>query len=99
MRLLLLALVLGVAVALVAAGQTQNREKVPAKERWRLCGTEKCKQCSDEECASTNNDGLDRDKNKEDLKSCPDGFHDWGYKHYDQMWPVADVYLRVCEED
>ena len=74
MRLLLLALVLGVTIALVTAGQPQNHEKVPEKVRWRLCGTEDYKCCAERECANATNYGLDRNKDKRDLRSCPDGF-------------------------
>ena len=99
MRLLLLALVLGIAVALVAAGQAQTHEKEPEKLRWRLCGTVDCKRCAERECTNTTNYGLDRDKDRGDLRSCPSGFHHWGYKHYPQIWPAADVYLRICEKE
>ena len=57
-----------------------------------ICGTKFCKPCC-------NRYGLDRDKDTGDLKSCPDGYsHDY-YKEYNMIWPIPDVYLRVCRRD
>merc|ERR1712080_277047 len=99
MRLLLLALVLGTAVTLFAGNQSIM---VDGKCRWKRCGVSICKECKSVECADKTVDtnvGLDRDKDVDDLTSCPPGYHDFGYQHWPQWWPAADVYLRKCELD
>jgi len=63
--------------------------------RYVVCGTKKCKDCSGG-ASSCNNDGLDRDKDTSDLKNCPTGYMDHSFKKYDQWWPFADLYLRIC---
>ena len=62
------------------------------KGKLLICGTKFCKPCC-------NRDGLDRDKDKGDLKSCPDGYNHDYYKEYNMIWPIPDVYLRVCRRD
>lgn len=65
-------------------------------QRWKMCGTRKCKACTSGWCMNDSNSGLDRDKDKEDLKRCEQGFVDKGFKIYPQHWPLADVHLRIC---
>ena len=65
-----------------------------------MCGTTKCKACPDDpKCSTTPIGDLDSDKDKLDLKQCPTGFHAAGYKKYDQTWPLATLYLRVCHSE
>ena len=85
------------------------------KERpsWMICGTNKCEGCDvwqlshvPSECSTADwarRKGLDRDKDKGDLRRCPEGFHgsdDSNFQerfiHFPQWWPAADVYLRKC---
>ena len=80
---------------------------------WMICGTNKCEGCdvwqlSDvpSKCSTADwawRKGLDRDKDKSDLRRCPEGFHGSDaddfkdrYLHFPQLWPAADVYLRKC---
>ena len=65
--------------------------------KWMMCGTAACKECANDPCCKkTTNSGLDRDGDTEDLRSCPPGFTDRGWKTYDLNWPAEDVYLRIC---
>jgi len=64
---------------------------------WAFCGTEHCKSCDQPWCKGTTNAGLDRDGDwDEDLRECPRPMIRRGYKKYPQVWPFADVYLRMC---
>ncbi|MBE9030013.1 hypothetical protein IQ266_09765, partial [filamentous cyanobacterium LEGE 11480] len=65
----------------------KGRKPKPKPPSTLLCGTRKCK---------TSRSGLDRDKDKSDLRRCPSGYASKGYKKYPQAWPAADVYLRIC---
>jgi len=65
--------------------------------QWQICGTDFCKICeNDVWCKKTSNYDLDRDKNLGDLIKCPTPLVQRGWKYYNQIWPAADVYLRVC---
>jgi len=75
------------------------RSKAKVDMKWALCGTAACKDCSNPNCQGTSNSGLDRDKDKSDLKSCPYPLVTSGYKEYPQSWPFADVYLRICRPE
>ena len=76
---------------------------VPVKARtntkYMLCGTNQCNKCDVTACEGHQLEHypeLDRDKDKEDLKPCPIGFATLRYEKYPQIWPFADVYLRIC---
>jgi len=73
-----------------------ERNDKGTKESWLLCGTAACKDCKYPGCTHTSNKGLDRDGDYEDLRQCPPSFKHQGYKHYPQIWPFDDVYLRMC---
>merc|ERR1712025_1163363 len=60
--------------------------------KYMLCGTRKCKPCC-------NRAGLDRDKDKGDLKQCPHGYIHDHFHRYNMIWPIPDKYLRVCKID
>lgn len=62
--------------------------------RYLACGTRKCKNCPGG-YSGCNNKGLDRDKDKEDLKSCPSGYRHVRYKEYWQFI-VPNVWLNIC---
>jgi len=64
--------------------------------KWMLCGTAACKECESDCCESDSNQGLDRDGDTEDIRSCPPGFSGRGWITYDLWWPADDVYLRIC---
>lgn len=65
--------------------------------QWLLCGTGKCKPCAEARCRAESISGLDRDKDKPDLKRCPSTHNHHDYRKYPQSWPFADVYLRICQ--
>ncbi|MEK7316427.1 MAG: VCBS repeat-containing protein [Candidatus Eisenbacteria bacterium] len=67
--------------------------------QWILCGTNQCVACGKANCASQDYSQVDRDKNRNDLKACPGGYRTVRYELYDQIWPAADVYCRVCGLD
>lgn len=73
-----------------------ERNKRGFGEKWMMCGTAACKSCGEEMCRRTSNSGLDRDGDKGDLRKCPTGFRERGFKKYPQMWPFDDVFLRIC---
>lgn len=65
--------------------------------KYMVCGTAACRECvHDRCCRGETNQGLDRDGDEEDLRACPPGFYDKGWKTYDLWWPADDVYLRIC---
>lgn len=64
-----------------------------------LCGTNQCDACQNEDCVNQDYSNIDRDKDKPDLKACPQGMVTSRYQHYPQWWPAADVYARVCKRD
>ena len=66
--------------------------------KYMVCGFSTCKECAENDkcCENQSNQGLDRDKDKSEVKSCPPGFVDRGWKTYDLWTPAADVYLRIC---
>jgi len=66
-----------------------------------LCGTVLCVACNHANCDDHERlyGRLDRDKDWSDLRHCPPGFHTSGHKWYDQWWPAADVYLKVCKRN
>jgi len=64
---------------------------------WLLCGTRNCKPCNEARCRAQSISGLDRDKDHSDLKGCPSTHNHHSYRKYDQIWPAADVYLRICQ--
>jgi len=66
-------------------------------KKWMMCGVYKCKICSRDRCADENRAGLDRDKDKSDIRGCPDGYSHEVWRRDDQTWPAADVYLRICK--
>jgi len=66
--------------------------------KYQICGTKKCKSCSSN-AGSCSKSGLDRDKDKSDIKNCYSGYiHDY-WRKYDQWWPAKDVYLRICKSN
>lgn len=65
--------------------------------QWLLCGTGNCKPCAEARCRAQSISGLDRDKDKPDLKRCPSTHNHHEYRKYPQSWPFADVYLRICQ--
>jgi len=77
--------------------RVERNDKGKGEAKYQLCGTAACKICKDDPCCkTTSNQGLDRDGDKPDLKSCPPGFTDKGWKTWDLAWPAEDVYLRIC---
>jgi len=66
-------------------------------KKWMMCGVYKCKTCSRDRCAGESKSGLDRDKDKSDIRGCPDGYSHEVWRRDDQTWPAADVYLRICK--
>jgi hypothetical protein len=60
-----------------------------------ICGTELCNVCFNEQCDGQTISNLDRDKDFNDLKSCPVPLLTTGFRKFPQII-VADVYLRVC---
>jgi len=75
----------------------ERNNKGKDKAKWIMCGTAACKFCADDPCCEkTTNKGLDRDGDYGDLRSCPPGFSDKGWKTYDLKPPAVDVYLRIC---
>jgi hypothetical protein len=64
---------------------------------WMLCGTNQCDACDRAKCKRQGFGNLDRDKDHEDLKDCPQCFQTHRYKEYHQTWPAANVFLRVCK--
>jgi hypothetical protein len=64
--------------------------------KYMLCGTNQCDACARDNCDGQDYSQLDRDGDKEDLKSCPFPFVTSQYKKYPQIFPFDDVYLRVC---
>jgi len=73
-----------------------ERNRNGFEQRWIMCGTAACKSCGEPHCRKTSNYGLDRDGDKGDLRRCPPGFVDKGFKKYPQLWPFDDVFLRIC---
>ena len=64
---------------------------------WLLCGADsRCVTCRNAYCANQSHSGIDRDKDKWDLKRCPYGYSFNKYIKYKQFWPAADVYSKVC---
>lgn len=61
-----------------------------------LCGTNQCDECRNADCAGQNYNNLDRTSAIQELKSCPVYFTEAKLMKYEQLWPVKDVYLRVC---
>merc|ERR1711988_183785 len=74
---------------------TKN-DKGKSIPKWMICGTAACKECESDCCESDSNQGLDRDGDMPDLRTCPPGFTDKGRITYDLWWPADDVYLRIC---
>ncbi len=68
----------------------------PDTNLWQICGTKKCKPCTLKNCTDVTNKGLDRDKDKADLKACSTGYRTSFYRKYDLTWPAADVWLKIC---
>ena len=66
-----------------------------------MCGTNykhytRCRSCNGKPDSCDRQ--LDRDKDFEDLVKCPEGYMDEGFWRYPQMWPIADVFTRVCRK-
>ena len=61
-----------------------------------MCGTNRCRSCNwdPDNCHRS----LDRDKDRGDLRKCPYGYLDEGYRRYPQWWFIPDVYTRVCRK-
>jgi len=59
-----------------------------------ICGSDKCEShfSSCEEAL----EALDEDKDKHDLKKCPQTHRTLGFCAEDNSWPRADQYLRLC---
>jgi len=59
-----------------------------------ICGSDKCEShfSSCEEAL----EALDEDKDKHDLKKCPQTHRTLGFCVEDNSWPRADQYLRLC---
>ena len=71
-----------------------------------MCGTTKCKYCQhnanfmEGPCHDTNILGLDkdRDRNRNDIRTCPPGYGHLEYKNYTQIGSHT-LYLRTCIYD
>jgi len=74
-----------------------ERSGSKAQTNWALCGTAACKECSEAHCSDTSNDNLDRDGDYEDLRNCPYPMVHSGWKEYWMMWPLDNLYLRICK--
>lgn len=64
--------------------------------RWILCGTNQCKECRWSMCQGADEEDVDRDKDKSDLRPCPFPMVHRGYKTFSMLWPVPDLYCRIC---
>jgi len=75
--------------------ERNDRGKDP---KWLLCGTVQCKLCvNDPCCVNTPKDPLDRDEDGENLKECPPGFSDIGFREEQYNgWGRKTLYLRKC---
>merc|ERR1711988_2968 len=74
-----------------------KRNNKGKKPRWLQCGVSVCIECfNDPCCKKTSRVGLDKDKDKEDVRKCPPKWKNRGWKTFNLLFPAADVYLRIC---
>ncbi|MFT6331379.1 MAG: hypothetical protein ACJAYN_003333, partial [Bermanella sp.] len=61
-----------------------------------ICGTQKCKTCSNLSCEDQDISDMDRDGDYVDLKECNYPLTSAGSLVYPQFGPFSTVYLRIC---
>jgi len=77
--------------------RVERNDKGGADKRI-LCGTQGCKICPNDPCCeSTNDEGLDTDSDKNDLRTCPPGMTHRGWKTISGWW--SDKYLNICANE
>lgn len=78
----------------------KHNDYVVDRTNYKICGTKKCKDCSKVMgCYNTSDWDLDRDKDKEDLKGCPYGYHQHDYDKENAILFIAATYLRICKQN
>ena len=65
--------------------------------KYLLCGMNACMECSDSACKIKYSGNLIGNKDKGKLRQCLSGFKYLRWKKHKQLWPAADVYLKVCK--
>jgi len=74
-----------------------KRRTSPPAMRYKLCGTRACKDCRNKyDYRSCERSGLDRDKDKSDLKSCPSGYEHHSWRYEGRYWFVKR-YTHLCK--